>query len=319
MNRQMMPQMRILVTDFCDSKCIYCRSTGESNLQCSTKKFLTLDIAKAVAKIYQMNGGTEIKISGGDPAYWSSLLDFVYYLKRELKFKKVEVITRSTKISSIIDELIYAGLDVLNFSFDSTDKEKYRRITGKRDFDRFVEIIKECSSKIYCKINMVIMQDVNADDWRDMIVFCEENGIRQLKLLDYIDDMLGELNDINSQSKYYLPFDNICKELRNLYGSEKIIYQGGLGHPMNCFSNSNGLDIICKNSKNGAWYCEECICCPNYPCHDALMAVRVTPYNSFQLCLLNENKHWYFSESTIEKEFLEILNIYQNAFFVGEL
>lgn len=49
------------------------------------------------------------------------------------------------------------------------------------------------------------------------------------------------------------------------------------------------------------------------------MAVRVTPANSFQLCLLNENKHWYFNELTIEEKFLEILSIYQSAFFVGEL
>ena len=319
MNKQIMPQMRILVTDFCDSKCIYCRPTGEGNLQCSTEHFLALEVAKEVAKIYQINGGTEIKISGGDPVYWDNLIEYVNYLKKELKFKKVEVITRSTKILTIIDELINVGLDVLNFSFDTTDKEKYTRITGKRDFERFVDTIEACTSKIYCKINMVIMQDINADDWRDMIAFCEKVGIRQLKLLDYIDDLSGKLNEVDSQSKYYLPFDNICMELRNLYGPEKIIYQGGLGHPMNCFSNPNGLDIICKNSKNGAWYCEECTCCPNYPCHDALMAVRVPPANSFQLCLLNENKHWYFNELTIEEKFLEILSIYQSAFFVGEL
>lgn len=315
---QKMPQMRVLVTDFCDSKCVYCRPTGEGNLECSGCRYMNLETAKKAAEIYKENGGTEIKISGGDPVYWPHLVEYVDYLKNILKFDKVEVITRSTKITSIINALIESGLDVLNFSLDTVCAERYKAITGKKDFVDFVEIVRKCAKRIYCKINMVVMQDVNPNDWSDMIDFCESAGIRQLKLLDYIDDLSGSLNDPASQDQFYLPFDKICNELRACYGKEKIIYQGGLGHPMNEFSTNSGLKIICKNSQNGAWYCDECMSCENYPCHDALMALRVTTSNSFQLCLINSEKHWYFNEETISRQFLEILSLYENAFFVGD-
>lgn len=318
MREKKMPQLRVLVTDFCDSKCIYCRPTGEGNLRCSNQRYLSSETAKAAAKVYQDNGGTEIKISGGDPAFWPYLVDYVSYLKKELMFERVEVITRSTKIFSLIDSLISAGLDVLNFSLDTTNAEKYKKITGKKDFFDFCKIIQECAAKIYCKINMVVMHDINSDDWVDMISFCENTGIKQLKLLDYIDDLTGDLNNPLSQNQYFLPFDKICSELRKKYGNEKIIYQGGLGHPMNEFITTLGLKVICKNSKNGAWYCNECLNCMNYPCHDALMALRVTPANSFQLCLLNDKKHWYFNQMTINKQFSSILALYKNAFFVGD-
>lgn len=313
-----MPQLRILVTDFCDSKCIYCRPSGEGNLKCTTNRILTLDIAKMVAKVYKDSGGTEIKISGGDPAYWPYLVDFVYYLKKNLLLEKVEVITRSTKIEEIVDELISAGLDVLNFSLDTINKEKYEYVTGKRDFVSYLNTIESCSKKVFCKINTVVMHGINDDEWRNLIEFCEKNRIRQLKLLDYIDDLSGNLNEGDSRQKYFLPLDSICTWLRKLYGSERIIYQGGLGHPMNSFTTNQGVEIICKNSKNGAWYSDECEFCSNYPCHDALMAVRVSTANSFQLCLLNPDKHWYFNEKNMDEQFQKILKVYQNAHFIGE-
>lgn len=318
MESSKMPQMRVLVTDFCDSKCIYCRPTGEGNLECTDKRYLSYEVAKKAAEIYKRNGGTEIKISGGDPVFWPYLVEYVRYLKMVLKFDRVEVITRSIKIKSIIDELITAGLDVLNFSLDTISETQYKRITGKKDFSILTKIIRDCACKIYCKINMVVMKNVNPNDWIDMIAFCEDVGIKQLKLLDYIDDLQGSINAPQSQTQLYLPFDKICDELRARYGSESIIYQGGLGHPMNEFTTNLGLKIICKNSQNGAWYCEECMGCTNYPCHDALMALRVTPSNSFQLCLINSEKHWFFDDSTIDKQFSEILSLYQNAFFVGD-
>lgn len=64
MNNSIMPQLRILTTDFCDSKCIYCRPSGEGNLQSSRKKSLSLDVAKKVADIYKKQGGTGCIITG---------------------------------------------------------------------------------------------------------------------------------------------------------------------------------------------------------------------------------------------------------------
>ena len=76
MGKKLMPQMRILVTDFCDSKCVYCRPTGEGNILCAEKKMMTLETAKTAAQVYKENGGNEIKISGGDPVFWPYLVEF---------------------------------------------------------------------------------------------------------------------------------------------------------------------------------------------------------------------------------------------------
>lgn len=317
MERNIMPQLRILATDFCDSKCIYCRPTGEGNLQSGLQRILSLRTAKQAAFVYRNNGGSEIKISGGDPAYWPYLVEYVSYLKKDLRFSKIEVITRSTKILSIIDDLIKEGLDTLNFSLDTVDEQKYTYLTGKIDFESYIKAIESCAPKIVCKINAVLMDGVNSEEWKNLILFCEKNNVKQLKLLDYIDDLTGKWSNTGDKKDYFFSFDDICKELRMRYGEEKIIFQGGLGHPMNLFKTQNGLEIICKNSGNGVWYSTECKNCVFFPCHDALMALRVTPANSYQLCLLNSDMNWYFNEDNAESRFLEILKLYKNAYYIS--
>lgn len=307
------PQMRLLVTDYCDSKCVYCRPSGEGNLR-SRHQLMDYKTAKAVASIYKANGGEEIKITGGDPVFWPYLSEYIRYLKRDLCFSKVELITRSTMILDLIDELVSSDLDVLNFSLDTTSEERYKLITHKNDFSAYIEAIKFCATKIYCKINTVVL---NPNDWKDVMNFCRRNNIQQLKLLDFIDDI--SINDELKSLFVAYSFDALNKELRSLAIKEETVFQGGLGHPMSRFIMDEKFCVISKDSNRGSWYSSCCQDCVNYPCHDALMALRVTPDNSFQLCLLNENKHWYFTDNKdMEEQMLNILTIYQNAYFTGE-
>jgi len=94
-----------------------------------------------------------------------------------------------------------------------------------------------------------------------------------------------------------------------------VIYQGGLGHPMKSFTLENGLEIVFKDFHTGAWYSQICCDCIHYPCHDALMALRITPENDLQLCLLNSKKNLRFNSNNIYSVMKEALAVYQNAFF----
>lgn len=313
MNKKL-PQLRVLVTDFCDSKCIYCRPGGEGNLSCKHQQ-INFETAIKAAAIYKKYGGTEIKISGGDPVFWEYLSQYIRYVKHDLSFSRVEVITRSVRISDMITSLIQNGLDVLNFSLDTVHEERYRIITKKDDFKKYSDTIRSCAERIYCKINMVILPNTTEDEIEDMISFCEENHIRELKLLDYIDDLKNEMSTEGVSSSYI--FDRIYKMLDVAAVSSSTAFQGGLGHPMKVFQMSDTFQIICKDARKGAWYSEMCYECLSYPCHDALMALRLTPYDSFQLCLLNDKMHWTFTPSDIEQKFVSILSLYQNANFIG--
>lgn len=324
------PQLRILATDFCNRRCIYCRPTGELAKEGQRHQLLLSEV-RLIAKLYKSFGGSSIKISGGDPIFWNELTNCIKMLKRELEFDDIELITRSPIIVDKIDELIDAGLDTLNFSLDTINPVTYRKITGGNDFTEYIQAITTCASKVNCKINSVIMNGVNIDEVDSLIAFCEENSIKQLKLLDIISD----LHDVESGNERYSlelygvtlrqlyhPLEDISKTIATLSDKERIIFQGGLGHPMNEFEMKSGLKIIIKDANNGAWYGRDCYDCRLYPCHDALMALRLIPGSKLQICLLNTENCYYFDENNEEeatKLMEHIFSIYEDAQFYNKI
>jgi cyclic pyranopterin phosphate synthase len=47
--------------------------------------------------------------------------------------------------------------------------------------------------------------------------------------------------------------------------------------------------VVFKDSRAGAWYGDICKDCVFFPCHDALMALRLTSDGRLQFCLLRED------------------------------
>lgn len=318
-NVKRIPQLRVLATDFCGNKCIYCRDSGEGNFK-SEQRCVALDVVTKVADAYKRLGGTEIKITGGEPVFWRDLVNCVDILKNQLKFQRVEVITRSTEILGLLDALVGVGLDILNFSLDSVNKHTYERMTLKHDFEEYINAVKRCSNMCVCKINTVIMKNFNDNEkeYMDLIEFCEDNGVRKLKFLDLIDDINfcdSQENNKVDLRRYSVPLKDMILRIGNISKSENVIFQGGLGHPMNSFILESGLEIVFKDSCNGAWYSQICFDCLHYPCHDALMGLRITPENSLQLCLLNGEKNLSFDTDNIYPVMKEALTVYQDAFF----
>ena len=321
-----LPQLRLIATNYCDSKCVYCRPTGEAVCKNGDENSLSLESAIEISKLYKESGGKDIKITGGDPVYWKHLSECVKALKKDIQVEKVEVITRSVKIKNIIDKLIDNGLDSINFSLDTLDPEKYCTITGKNDLDELIKVIQYCSSKIHCKINTVVMKDINDNEVTNLINFCKNNNIDELKFLDIITDMHESIE--NNSSRLDKEFNKKLQDLyTNLNFEDKLcfdaepttVFQGGLGHPLKVY-NMGALDVIMKDAKNGAWYGECCEDCDLHPCHDALMALRVLPGNNLQLCLMNQDNMYSFTNDEEEdrNQFQRCLKIYDNAKFKGD-
>ncbi len=154
--------------------------------------------------------------------------------------------------------------------------------------------------------------------------------MRQLKLLDIIGDLQDEDDGNKDRLKafeaenlrsLYIPLSRICEDLKKRAVKNRVVYQGGLGHPMNEYELSSGLIVTVKNSENGAWYGEPCNCCIHFPCHDALMALRLTTDSKLQFCLLNGDISISISKLTkreINGVLKNFLAVYKNARFISQ-
>jgi cyclic pyranopterin phosphate synthase len=293
------PQLRIAVNSRCGRACFYCRPSGEGLATGAGLEIDPTDLAFFVAVAGEL-GLHDVKLTGGDPALYSGLVQAVGMMRSLAAVHSIEVISRHPAIAPIAQQLAAGGVDLFNMSIDTIDRELHRRITGVDDLEQLIAALGTLvSTGVPVKVNTVVMDGVNDLELPSLITFCERMGVASLKLLDVIDDLdagrefnrvrLRRHGSVEHLRELYTPLEGVASHLASLATDVTTLRQGGLGHPMTVFTLASGLQIIVKDATAGAWYGPMCTPCLHYPCHDALMALRLTADLRLQFCLLRED------------------------------
>lgn len=296
----LVPQIRIAINNRCQKACFYCRPAGEGSTPDGSYE-MTADEIIHILKTMTEYGITDVKLTGGDPVLRSDIVELVARIKELPKVRQLDLITRHPRAGELASDLSKAGLDCLNFSLDTLDRNKYRMITGVEEHQELIDAIRVSVRHVKSiKINTVVMKGINDTEIMDLIAFCERVGVKTLKFLDLILGMetsprsfsnrLHKILPGKNPDDLYFPLDSYTDLLKPIAASFDITYQaGGLGHPMDTFTMPSGLQIQVKDARKGAWYGDICKKCSLYPCHDALMALRLTSDGKFQRCLARED------------------------------
>jgi len=292
------PQVRIAVNARCGRACFFCRPSGEA-IMTPPASMLDTQTVVTLCGAFQACGAREFKITGGDPALWPPLVECVHLVKHQVGVARLEVISRHPSIGPLASALRTAGVDQVNLSLDTLNTAIHQRITGINDLPDLQQALRQVvRAGVPCKINTVVMRGVNDDELPAIVRYCEAEGVEQLKMLDVIRDLdtgaesfKGRLVQIGAttMSDLYTPLGGIMSWLEERATSNRRVLQGELGHPMRSYRMPSGLEVIVKDHRAGAWYSTTCASCRHYPCHDALMAVRVTSDRRIQFCLLRED------------------------------
>ena len=135
--------------------------------------------------------------------------------------------TNGILLSEYLGELLDAGLDAVNISLDTMNRGRFEEITG---FDQLSEVLKSIDaavdSGLRVKVNVVLQQDKNADEWQKILEIAERRPIdvRFIEMMpigkgrecDGIsnDDLLREI-----QKQY----PGVCKDDR-VHGNGPAVY-----------------------------------------------------------------------------------------------
>jgi cyclic pyranopterin phosphate synthase len=323
-----LPQFRVALNARCGRACFFCRPSGEAVATAAGAEVAVDDLV-AVARAVRQSGVRGIKLTGGDPALYGPLEEAVLRLWREAQFSDIEVISRHPRIGARAAGLASSGVTLFNISVDTLDPVLHQDLCGVDDLPEVLDALDQClATGVPCKVNMVVMRGVNDDEVATLVAYCAERDVQALKLLDVIRDLDEGQESYarrlavrrgKSLRQLYQPFDDLAAALRVSAVSEEIRQQGGLGHPMTVFTLPSGLEVILKDGRAGGWYSSVCNDCPLFPCHDALMALRLTADLRLQFCLLREDitvplRH--LDGAAREEAVREALNSYGEAVFL---
>ncbi|MDX1604079.1 MAG: GTP 3',8-cyclase MoaA [Salinimicrobium sediminis] len=159
--------LRISLVERCNLRCFYCMPAEGIPLT-PKSDIMTYEEIFQIAKIFVDHGVTKIRLTGGEPLIrkdFSSVLEKLASLPVELS-----ITTNAVIIDKFVDTLKLHGVNNINVSLDSLQREKFHKITLRDQFETVYENILLLIQKGFnVKLNAVLMRGVNDDEVLDFI------------------------------------------------------------------------------------------------------------------------------------------------------
>ena len=175
------PYIRLSITDVCNFKCGYCLPNGYQKDKSDNRTFLAAEEIERLAKGLSELGVCKIRLTGGEPTVRKDFFDIVKILKSNAGIKKTVITTNGYRLDQIANQIVDSGLDGINISIDSLNRETFKKITGH---DRLPEILKGIEKLQQfnfknIKINAVLLKGINDSekDFNEWSNFIKNNEI----------------------------------------------------------------------------------------------------------------------------------------------
>lgn len=160
--------MRISITDRCNLRCRYCIPDGVDLAPMDS--MLTYEEIEKICQEAAGLGIKKIKITGGEPLVRLGCAELIGKLKRIAGIEQVTLTTNGVLLGTYLESLLENGLDAVNISLDSLDRERYQQITGRDELLKVLESIEKCvDASLRVKVNSVLQKDCNGEEWEDLI------------------------------------------------------------------------------------------------------------------------------------------------------
>jgi GTP 3',8-cyclase len=169
--------LRVSVTDRCNFRCVYCRSADPEKHMPSGNLLEWAEYERLIRILVGM-GIRKVRLTGGEPLVRPGIEDFVARLK-PIGVQDLSMTTNGYLLSERCDKLVAAGMDRINISLDSLDREKFERITRTKTFDQVIAGIDaaQASRLRPVKVNAVLVRGINDDEVEAFAQFARERDL----------------------------------------------------------------------------------------------------------------------------------------------
>jgi cyclic pyranopterin phosphate synthase len=215
--------LRISLTDKCSLRCTYCMpAEGLAWLPAATR--LSDDEIERLAAVFVGLGVRSIRLTGGEPLVHPTLVDVVSRLARLEPRPELSLTTNAVGLAGVAGELARAGLDRINVSLDTLDRERFRALTRRDRLDAVLAGIADVAATGLAplKINAVLMRGVNDDEAPQLLAWALARGY-QLRFIEHMPldgDRTWTRDDI-------VDADEILRRLSDQF---RLVPRGHTGH-----------------------------------------------------------------------------------------
>jgi cyclic pyranopterin phosphate synthase len=164
--------LRISLTDNCNLRCFYCMPEEEYEFTPASQLMQAEEI-EAIAKVFIANGVHKIRLTGGEPLVRKDAADIILRLSK--LGARLTLTTNATRLHEYADVIKQAGINSLNISLDTLNKERFIMMTKRDQYDRVRSNIDLMIQEgIHVKVNVVVMKGLNDDEIIDFIQWTKD-------------------------------------------------------------------------------------------------------------------------------------------------
>jgi cyclic pyranopterin phosphate synthase len=200
--------LRISLTERCNLRCTYCMPEAGVPLQPASHLLSTHELLR-LASHFRNRGVTKFRLTGGEPTLRSDILAIVQGLQT-LHPERIGMTTNGVVLGSksnsksnhyhpdtttLLSQLVQAGLNSLNISLDTMDPDKFAKLTRRPApyldrvwtcLDRAMELVHTLSSHLVVKLNCVVMRGTNEDEIDNFIQLTDTYPGLQVRFIEYM-------------------------------------------------------------------------------------------------------------------------------------
>ncbi|MEZ0071109.1 GTP 3',8-cyclase MoaA [Planotetraspora sp. GP83] len=170
--------LRVSLTDRCNLRCAYCMPPEGLDWLPKPDLLTAEEIDRLVRIGVERLGITEVRFTGGEPLLRRELVEIVVATTALLPRPQVSLTTNGIGLSRLAEPLARAGLDRVNVSLDTLDRDVFVRLAHR---DRLGDVLDGLAAADRAglrpvKVNTVLMRDVNQHEAVPLLRYCLERG-----------------------------------------------------------------------------------------------------------------------------------------------
>jgi GTP 3',8-cyclase len=221
--------LRISVTDRCNFKCFYCKSS-HGLVPGGRERLLSYEEIERSARIFVGLGVTKLRVTGGEPMLRRDLEVLIEKLAQLPGLEDLALTTNGFNLHERAATLKQAGLQRVTVSLDSLNPDRFREITTTSDIEKVVRSIRTaCRLELNpVKVNCVVIRGINDDEIGAFAEFARNEGVH-VRFIEFMPlDEAGRWNReqvvtgaeiLESLQRHYplrpLPSENPAETSRN--------------------------------------------------------------------------------------------------------
>ncbi len=127
--------LRISLTDRCNLRCVYCMPKEGVQWQAHGDQ-LSVDEIVQVVESAADGGVSRVRLTGGEPLVHPDIVEIVRRITSIQNIEEVSLTTNAMLLERLAQPLADAGLNRVNISLDTLNRDRFKRITRGGEIER---------------------------------------------------------------------------------------------------------------------------------------------------------------------------------------